>query len=74
MHNPLLGGESGESFLVQMKIYDLLGKEITTLVNEVQNPGIYEVVLNAEDYSSGIYFYSIKAGNFSDMKKLILLK
>ncbi|MCW8849250.1 MAG: T9SS type A sorting domain-containing protein, partial [Melioribacteraceae bacterium] len=59
---------------VVLKIYDVLGREVRTLVNQVQKPGNYEVNFNASDLSSGIYFYSIKAGNFYQTKKLMLLK
>jgi len=59
---------------VKLVVYDLLGKEITTLVNEEKPKGIYEVELNAKDLSSGIYFYRIQAGKFTNTKKFILLK
>ena len=47
--------------LVTIKIYDILGKEITTLVNEYQNAGNYEVELSAEELTSGVYFYKLLA-------------
>ena len=59
---------------VQLKIYDVLGKEIATLVNEVQSPGNYKVDFDASKFSSGLYFYKIEAGNFVQMRKMILLK
>ena len=59
---------------VSLKVYDLLGNQITTLVNEEKSSGKYEVEFNARNLSSGIYFYRIKAGNFVGTKKLILLK
>jgi S-formylglutathione hydrolase FrmB len=59
---------------VQLKIYDILGNEVTTLVNEVKEPGEYVIEWNAENYSSGIYFYKLKSDNFSVTKKLILIK
>ena len=46
-----------------MKIYDILGREVATLVNEKQKPGYYEVEWDASKNSSGIYFYRITAGN-----------
>ena len=58
---------------VTLKIYDILGREIATLVNEFQNPGTYEVNFN-EQLSSGIYFYSLKAGSFYKTMKMVLLK
>ena len=63
-----------DNILVVLKIYNVLGKEIKTLVNEIQNQGNYEVEFNASNFSSGIYFYSINAGNFSATKKMILIR
>jgi Secretion system C-terminal sorting domain/Peptidase family C25 len=62
-----------ESF-ISIKIYDLLGREITTLVNNMKNAGNYEIEFDGSHLSSGIYFYRMQAGNFSDTKKLILMK
>ena len=50
------------------------GKEIATLVSENQTPGSYIVDFNATQYTSGIYFYKITADNFSDVKKMVLVK
>lgn len=59
---------------VTLKIYDVLGKEIGTLVNQYQNAGRYNVTFNANGLSSGIYIYVLKSGNYLASKKLILLK
>ncbi len=59
---------------MQLKIYDILGKEIVTLVNKNQSPGNYEVTFNAVGLPSGIYFYKLKVGNFTQVKKMILMK
>ena len=59
---------------VTLKIYDILGKLVTTLVNESKEAGYYKVELNGSNFSSGIYFYRIEAGKFIDTKKLLLLK
>ncbi|MGA9121113.1 MAG: T9SS type A sorting domain-containing protein, partial [Bacteroidota bacterium] len=59
---------------VTLKIYDILGREVRTLVNSVQAPGQYTVTLNAQQLASGVYFYRINAGNFSETKKLLLLR
>lgn len=59
---------------VKLLIYDILGKEITTLVNEQLFPGTYEVLFDGSNSASGIYFYRLNAGDFSQTKKLILLK
>jgi len=60
--------------LVTLKIYDVLGNEVATLVNEEQSAGRYQTTFNGSSLSSGIYFYRIQAGNFVDTKKLVLLK
>jgi hypothetical protein len=59
---------------VTLKIYNILGKEVATIVNEVKNAGIYSVDFNASNLASGVYFYTIKAGDFTDTKKMLLLK
>ena len=59
---------------VQLKIFDVLGNEVTTLVNEFRNAGRYEVDFNASSLSSGIYFYKLQAGSFIQTKKMIFLK
>jgi len=59
---------------VTLKVYDVLGNEVATLVNEDQAPGSYSVKFNAGNLSSGIYFYRIEAGKFSQVKKFILMK
>ena len=63
-----------EAGLVTMKVYNLLGQEVTTLINEYKNAGTYNVDFNAVNLSSGVYFYQINAGNYSDTKKMILMK
>ena len=64
------------SIQVTLKIYDVLGNEITTLVNEQQQPGIYEVEFNTKEMNltSGVYFYQLRANNFVETKKMILNK
>jgi hypothetical protein len=59
---------------VTLKIFDVLGREITTLVSEEKNIGSYKIKFDASNLSSGIYFYKIDAGNFSETKKMILMK
>jgi len=59
---------------VSLKVYDITGKEIATLVNQQLNPGVYEVSLNGKKLSSGIYFYTLNAGDFRDTKKMLLIK
>ncbi len=60
--------------LVTIKVYDILGKEITSLVNEVKSAGNYSVQLSGSKLSSGIYFYRMQSGSFLQTKKLLLLK
>jgi len=59
---------------VQLKIFDILGNEIETLINEKKPAGSYEITFNARSLPSGIYFYQLKAGSFIETKKMILLK
>jgi subtilisin family serine protease/subtilisin-like proprotein convertase family protein len=59
---------------VTMKIYDVLGREVRTLVNEVKPAGNYTVDFNASELSSGVYFYRVQSGEFSDIKRMILIK
>ncbi len=59
---------------VKLTIYDALGKEVNTLVNESQNPGNYQIEWNATAYPSGVYFYTLEAGSFVSNKKMILIK
>lgn len=66
--------ETGHASFVQLKIYDILGKEIATLVNEEKPSGEYEVEWNAAGFASGIYYYQLKGDNFKETKKVLLLK
>ncbi len=63
-----------QSGFVQLKIYDMLGQEVATLVNEIQQTGIHKVEFNANGLTSGVYFYKLQSGSFMDTKKLILLR
>jgi cyanophycinase len=77
--NPLTRGAKGR--LVTLKVYNVLGNEITTLINEHKSPGVYEVEFNAGNLSprgstltSGIYFYRLQFESYSEVRKAILLK
>ncbi len=59
---------------VTLKIYDITGREIKTLVNEVKQAGYYTVDFNASHLSSGVYFYKIQSGDFSSVKRMVLIK
>jgi len=58
----------------KLKIYDVLGNEVVTLVNEYKSAGSYEIEFNATSLSSGVYFYKLQAGSFVQTKKMILIK
>ena len=59
---------------VELKIYDVLGKEVQTLVNSQLSPGTYNVNFDAAKFATGVYFYTIKAGDFVSTKKMMLIK
>jgi len=59
---------------VTLTVYDMLGKEVAELVNENKSVGIYNVNFNASNLPSGIYFYKIQAGDFTDIRKMLLMK
>jgi len=59
---------------VTIKIYDITGREIRTLINEYKTAGRYTVTFSGTDLSSGIYYYKIKAGDFEQVRKMTLLK
>lgn len=59
---------------ITLKIYDLLGREVATLINREQSPGSYSVKFDASTLTSGIYFYKLTSGKFIDTKKMILLR
>lgn len=64
----------GRGVLTQLIIYDVLGREIATLVNEQLSPGSYEVDFDGSSYPSGVYFYKLSTGNFTAVNKMVLLK
>ncbi|MCF6268819.1 MAG: T9SS type A sorting domain-containing protein [Melioribacteraceae bacterium] len=70
VQTPLLGGVG----LVTLKIYDILGREVATLVNKNQKAGNYEVVFIASNLTSGVYYYRLQSGSMVVTKKLLLLK
>lgn len=63
-----------ESGFVTLKIYDILGREVKTLVNEEKTPGSYKVSFNASIFASGVYFYRLTSGSYTSIKKMVLLK
>lgn len=63
-----------EEGLVTLKVYDILGKEIATLVNENKPEGNYDVEFDASQLPSGMYIYKMQSGSFSNVKKMLLTK
>jgi hypothetical protein len=59
---------------VKLIVYNILGREVETLVNENQSAGAYEVSFDGSNLSSGPYFYKLQAGDFSETKKMLLIK
>jgi hypothetical protein len=59
---------------VSLKVYDLLGREVATLVNEEKPAGTYEITFDASGLSSGVYYYKLQADTFIETKKMILVK
>ncbi|MFZ1704573.1 MAG: T9SS type A sorting domain-containing protein, partial [Saprospiraceae bacterium] len=59
---------------VSLKIYDVLGNEVASLIDEIQPSGNYEITFDARSLSSGTYFYKLQAGDFIETKKLLLIK
>ena len=64
----------GSRGFVSLKVYDVLGNELETLVSEDKPAGIYEIELNASSYPAGVYFYRLQAGAYHETKKMLLLK
>jgi len=59
---------------VSLEIYDILGRKIETLVNATQDAGCHQAIWNGNNRSSGVYFYTIKAGDKSETKRMLLMK
>jgi hypothetical protein len=62
------------SGLVKLAVFDALGREVAKLVDQNMNAGSYKVDWNASEFPSGVYFYRIEAGDFTQTKKMILIK
>ena len=59
---------------VSLKVYDVLGNEVKTLINEIKHPGYYEVEFDGSNLPSGIYYYKLEAGSFIQVRKMMLVK
>jgi hypothetical protein len=57
-----------------LKVYNVIGEEVATLINEIKQIGNYNLTFDAEDLSSGVYLYRLKAGSFVETKKMILMR
>lgn len=68
------GNEKRKTGNVKLTVFDVLGKEVTTLVNANQSAGTYEVKFDAHNLPSGVYFYKLQAGKYSETKKMMLMK
>jgi photosystem II stability/assembly factor-like uncharacterized protein len=66
--------KGARGMMVRLLIYDILGRELTALVNEELKPGTYEVSWDGSNYPSGVYFYRLTAGDYTETRKMILLK
>ena len=72
--SPSQGEGVREGLIVSLNVYDILGREVATLVNEQQQSGNYEVSFHASKLSSGVYYYQIRSGSFLETKKMLLLR
>jgi hypothetical protein len=59
---------------VELAVYNILGQKVATLVSQRMNPGNYTYQFNAQSLASGIYYYQIKAGDYHEVKKMVLIK
>ncbi len=71
---PLLETHRDASLLTTLKVYDVLGREVATLVNEYRDAGSYEVEFDGSQLASGVYYYQLKVGEFIETKKMIVIK
>jgi hypothetical protein len=69
-----IGFRIAEFGFVSLKLYDVLGNEVATLVNEIKSAGNYEVTFDASELPSGIYLYQLRSENYASTKKMLLLK
>jgi len=69
-----LAADGGSWTAVTLEVYNILGRRVATLVDQLQKPGYYNILWDASSLSSGIYFYCLKAGEFSQTRKMLLLR
>jgi len=63
-----------EPMFVSLKVYDILGREVATLVEAPQTPSTYQATFDGSKLASGVYFYKLQAGNFVEVKRMLLAK
>jgi len=63
-----------ENGIVKLIVYDILGKEIRTLINDYKQSGNYNITFNGSNLPSGVYFYRLETGNYFEIKKMVLIK
>jgi hypothetical protein len=71
---PEVRGKQSEVSRVTLRVFDILGREVATLVDEVQEAGFKSVQWNASGVASGVYFYRLQAGGFAETRKLVVLR
>jgi hypothetical protein len=63
-----------QTVFVSVKVFDISGKEVNVLVNGIKQAGVYSISFDASSLASGIYFYKIESGSFTETKKMVLVK
>ena len=71
---PVVNVNFASTTWVRLKVYNILGREVATLVNEEKPAGVYVITWDAKNLASGVYFYKIEAGNYIAAKKMVLIK
>jgi hypothetical protein len=72
--NTKISWQMPEAGFVTIVIYDVLGRQIKILVNEYKQPGIHEITFNADELSSGVYYYQLKTDNYTSTNKMMVMK
>ncbi|MCF8242933.1 MAG: T9SS type A sorting domain-containing protein [Melioribacteraceae bacterium] len=72
--SPSIRSELKSALHTSLSVYDILGREVKTLLNKNLEPGTYEIEFDGSDFASGVYFYQLRSGEFIDTKKFVLLK
>lgn len=70
----MIGFSLPKSSNVKIIVYDVMGREVKTIINEFRNAGNYEAGFDASNFASGVYYYKMEAGEFTEVKKMVLIK